>query len=78
MSLLALPDNSSNGCAMFKLKRENVNEMIQNGSFVPKHTFEIFNKINVKSESLIKWTNDDAIKHFQYIENVITKLRTNN
>jgi len=78
MSLLALPDNSSNGCGMFKLKRENVNEMIQNGSFVPKHTFEIFNKINVKSESLIKWTNDDSIKHFQYIENVITKLRINN
>ena len=41
MSLLALPDNSSNGCAMFKLKRENVNEMIQNGSFVPKHTFAV-------------------------------------
>ena len=78
MSLLALPDNSSNGCAMFKLKRDNVNEMIQSGSFVPKHTFEIFNKINIKSESLIKWTNDDAQKHFQYIETTITKLKADN
>ncbi|EOG6896737.1 DUF262 domain-containing protein [Flavobacterium psychrophilum] len=78
MSLLALPDNSSNGCAMFKLKRDNVNEMIQSGSFVPKHTFEIFNKINIKSESLIKWTNDDAQKHFQYIEATITKLKAEN
>lgn len=78
MSLLALPDNSSNGCAMFKLKRENVNEMIQNGSFVPKHTFEIFNKINLKSESLIKWTNDDALNHFQYIQDTITKLKAKN
>lgn len=78
MSLLALPDNSSNGCAMFKLKRDNVNGMIQSGSFVPRHTFEIFNKINIKSDSLIKWTNDDAEKHFQYIETTITKLKANN
>lgn len=78
MSLLALPDNSSNGCAMFKLKRDNVNEMIQSGSFVPKHTFEIFNKINVKSDSIIKWTNDDAIKHFEYIEATIAKLKADN
>jgi uncharacterized protein with ParB-like and HNH nuclease domain len=78
MSLLALPDNSSNGCAMFKLKRDNVNEMIQSGSFVPKHTFEIFNKINVKSDSIIKWTNDDAINHFEYIEATIAKLKADN
>lgn len=78
MSLLALPDNSSNGCAMFKLKRENVNEMIQSGSFVPKHTFEIFNKINIKSESLINWTYDDSVEHFDYIVATITKLKADN
>jgi uncharacterized protein with ParB-like and HNH nuclease domain len=78
MSLLALPNNSSNGCAMFKLKRENVNEMIQSGNFVPKHTFEIFNKIKIKSESLIKWTSDDSLEHFDYIETTITKLKVNN
>lgn len=78
MSLLALPDNSSNGCAMFQLKRDNVNEMIQNGSFVPKHTFEIFNKINIKSDSLIKWTKEDADNHFQYIKTTIANLKSIN
>lgn len=78
MSLLALPDNSSNGCAMFKLKRDNVNEMIQSGSFVPKHTFEIFNKINIKSDSIVKWTKDDADHHFHYIVTTIANLKANN
>ena len=77
MSLLALPDNSSNGCAMFKLKRDNVNEMIQSGSFVPKHTFEIFNKINIKSDSIIKWTKSDADNHFNYIATTIANLKAN-
>lgn len=75
MSLLALPDNSSNGCAMFKLKRDNVNELIQNGSFVPKHTFEIFNKIIIKSDSVLKWTKEDADNHFTYIEKTIKNLK---
>jgi uncharacterized protein with ParB-like and HNH nuclease domain len=76
MSLLALPDNSSNGCAMFKLKRENVNEMVQSGRFMPRHTFEIFNKINVKSDSLSNWTNDDSVKNYKYIKSTITKLKS--
>jgi uncharacterized protein with ParB-like and HNH nuclease domain len=75
MSLLALPDNSSNGCAMFKLKRDNVNEMIQSGSFVPKHTFEIFNKVIIDSDNVITWTKADAKKHLQYIENTINNLK---
>ena len=75
MSLLALPDNSSNGCAMFKLKRDNVNELIQNGSFVPKHTFEIFNKINIQSDSILKWTKEDSDAHFKYIKETISKLK---
>lgn len=78
MSLLALPDNSSNGCAMFKLKRDNVNEMIQNGSFVPRHTFEIFNKININSDTIVKWTKEDADNHLQYIINTISNLKTVN
>lgn len=77
MSLLALPDNSSNGCAMFKLKRDNVNELIQNGSFVPRHTFEIFNKININTDSIAKWTKDDADNHFHYIITTIANLKVN-
>lgn len=77
MSLLTLPANSSNGCAMFKLKRDNVNEMIQNGSFVPKHTFEIFNKINIQSDSIVKWTKKDADNHFDYIVKTIANLKAN-
>ena len=76
MSLLAPPDNSSNGCAMFKLKRENVNEKIKNGSFVPKHTFEIFNKVLLKSDSLINWTKQDSDKHLEHIENTLNKLKS--
>jgi len=78
MSLLTLPANSSNGCAMFQLKRVNVNEKIQEGKFVPKHTFEIFNKINIKSDSIIKWTKEDADNHFQYIVTTIANLKANN
>jgi uncharacterized protein with ParB-like and HNH nuclease domain len=78
MSLLTLPANSSNGCAMFKLKRDNVNEKIREGKFVPKHTFEIFNKINIKSDSIIKWTKEDADNHYQYIVTKIEILKANN
>jgi hypothetical protein len=77
MSLLSVPDNSSNGCAMFKLKRENLNEMIKNGKFVPKHTFEIFNKVQLESDSLLNWTNDDSNRHFTFIEQSIKKLKEN-
>jgi uncharacterized protein with ParB-like and HNH nuclease domain len=76
MSLLAVPDNSSNGCAMFKLKRDNVNEMIKNGHFVPKHTFEIFNKVLLKSDSLSIWTKQDADNHFKHIEETIKTLKS--
>lgn len=77
MSLLTIPDNSSNGCAMFHLKRENVNELIQSGRFVPRHTFEVFNKIKIKSSSISKWSKDDADNHFSYLEETITKLKSN-
>jgi uncharacterized protein with ParB-like and HNH nuclease domain len=77
MSLLSVPDNSSNGCAMFKLKRENINEMIKNGKFVPKHTFEIFNKVQLESDSLLNWTNNDSNRHFTFIEQSIKKLKEN-
>lgn len=74
MSLMTLPDNCSNGCGMFKDKRNNVNEMIQNGAFVPKHTFEIFNKINLNADSLIFWEKSDMEMHLDYITNFINSL----
>ena len=77
MSLLTPPANSSNGCAMFKPKRDNVNELIQNGSFVPKHTFEIFNKVNILSDSIVKWTKQDADNHLKYIMRTIENLKAN-
>lgn len=77
MSLLSVPDNSSNGCAMFKLKRENINEMIKNGKFVPKHTFEIFNKVQLDSDSLLNWTKADSDRHYTFIEESVNKLKEN-
>jgi uncharacterized protein with ParB-like and HNH nuclease domain len=75
MSLLSPPENSSNGCAMFKQKRDNVNEKINCGSFVPKHTFEVFNKVFLKSESLTNWNKKDADNHLEYIKEIIKKLK---
>lgn len=45
MSLLTKSDNSSNKNGMFDKKRYNVAKRVSNGSFVPKHTYDVFSKL---------------------------------
>ncbi|SDN06296.1 Protein of unknown function [Daejeonella rubra] len=79
MCLLTSGDNSSNGCGFFKEKRMNVLNLIQKGSFVPKHTFDIFSKMLPKLENhdLSLWSMSDITKHTEHIlENIIINPST--
>jgi len=69
MCLLTGGDNSSNGCRFFKEKRQNILELIQKGSFVPKHTFDVFSKMipDLLSEDLKVWSKSDMDNHIRYI-----------
>lgn len=72
LCLLSGSDNSSNGCKFFLDKRENILALIQKGSFVPKHTFDLFSKMipgMAKSEN--EWSSDDIDDHAEYIKSQI-------
>ncbi len=69
MCLLTGPDNSSNGNLFFKEKRNNVLRLIQKGSFLPKHTFDVFSKMidSLENSDLGMWTRDDIKGHQNFI-----------
>jgi hypothetical protein len=73
MCLLTSSDNSSNGCGFFNEKRTNILKRIQKGSFVPRHTFDVFSKmipgLDVSYSKL--WTQHDIKMHTQYIESLL-------
>lgn len=73
MCLLTGGDNSSNGNKFFNEKRLNILSLIQRGSFVPKHTFDVFSKMfsNSNTESMNNWTISDFNAHLEYIKNSI-------
>lgn len=74
--LLSSSDNSSNGNLFFKEKRSNILKRLQQGSFVPKHTFDVFSKMvpGLEGKSLDTWTKEDIETHENYIDQVIKKL----
>jgi hypothetical protein len=64
LCLLSSEDNSSMGCGMFNEKRETIRNRIARGSFVPRHTYEVFSKMIVgEDDSLNVWTRADIEKH---------------
>lgn len=64
LCLLTSPDNSSVGCGMFDSKRKKIRERIAQGSFVPRHTYEVFSKMIVgEDDTLDVWSKDDIEKH---------------
>ena len=69
MCLLTSGNNSSNGCRFFKEKRRNMLELLQDGSFVPKHTFDVFSKMikQLVSTDPNTWTAADIDQHQEYI-----------
>ena len=69
MCLLTSANNSSNGCLFFREKRQNVLELLQQGSFVPKHTFDVFSKMitQLAGRDLTTWTVADIGGHRDHI-----------
>ncbi|MEQ3499467.1 DUF262 domain-containing protein [Tenacibaculum sp. SSH1-16] len=76
MCLLSLKDNSSNGNKFFNDKRKNILERIQRGSFVPKHTFDVFSKMfpEADTDNMKAWTGTDILKHENHIKQTINTL----
>jgi hypothetical protein len=66
--LLARKDNSALGNGFFHAKRQAILRRIQAGSFVPKHTFDVFSKmIRGLTHDLENWTARDISVHSKHI-----------
>ena len=78
MALLTGSDNSSNSNGMFDKKRYNIVERISKGSFVPKHTYDVFSKLISKkmSPDLTTWTTTDIDAHYEWMSNKINDIRS--
>jgi len=77
MCLLTGGDNSVLGCGMFDKKREAILRLIQKGSFVPKHTFDVFAKmITGLDKDLARWSLDDIQAHEKNITGLLCSIRT--
>jgi len=76
MCLLTGSDNSSNGCMFFKEKRVNMLKRIQKGSFVPKHTFDVFSKMisGIEKHDIETWNKEDIKKHLIWISTNINEV----
>jgi len=77
MALLSGPDNSSNGNGMFNDKRYNIVKRISKGSFVPKHTYDVFSKLisEKMTPDLTVWTPTDIDSHFEWIKEKINEIK---
>jgi len=68
LCLLIPEDNSSMGCKMFNEKRKIIRNRIAQGSFVPRHTYEVFSKmIGGEDDNLQVWSGENIKKHQEEI-----------
>lgn len=77
MALLTKSDNISNRNGMFDKKRFNIAKRVSKGSFVPKHTYDVFSKLiseNMTPE-LTVWTETDIQKHEEWIRLKINGIK---
>lgn len=76
MCLLTDADNISNGCRFFDEKRSNILARVRKGSFVPKHTFDVFSKMVLEKNTgdFERWTNDNIENHTLSIVSAINEL----
>ena len=72
--LLSKEDNASNGCMFFKAKRQNMLKRLQKGSFVPRHTFDVFSKMidGIAGSDISTWKKSDINLHQNWIQTKIT------
>ncbi len=77
MCLLSDKDNASNGCGFFDEKRTNILQRIRKGSFVPKHTFDVFSKMVFEENpgDFERWTNDNIKNHSTAIKKAIESIK---
>ena len=70
MALLSKEDNGSNSNGMFDSKRINIVRRVKNGSFVPRHTYDVFSKLlSEKMNADLKvWNEDDINEHHEYLK----------
>jgi uncharacterized protein with ParB-like and HNH nuclease domain len=79
MCLLTGSDNASMGNKFFYEKRQDTLKLIQKGSFVPKHTFDVFSKMfeSSNTDKMKVWTKKDIDEHFLYIKNTLKSHQSN-
>ncbi|MCG8812160.1 DUF262 domain-containing protein [Tenacibaculum finnmarkense] len=80
MCLLTGSDNASMGNKFFYEKRQDTLKLIQKGSFVPKHTFDVFSKMfeSSNTDKMKVWTKKDIDEHFLYIKSALKSYQLNN
>jgi len=72
MCLLTGGNNSALGCMFFEGKRGKILTLIQEGHFVPKHTFDVFAKMIKGLDSDLKqWSKKDIEAHAEYVATTI-------
>lgn len=75
MCLLTSPDNSSNGNDFFDDKTTNILCLIREGSFVPKHTFDVFSKmVLINRTDLTIWSMPNINEHLDYLQNRVNDI----
>lgn len=77
MALLTKSDNCSNKNGMFDKKRYNIAKRVSNGSFVPKHTYDVFSKLisEQMAPELNVWTEKDIQKHEEWIKIKVATIK---
>ena len=83
MALLSGSVNSALSNGFFNTKRKILLSRINRGSFVPKHTIDVFSKmleVDKQSEhqfdtTLVKWTIKDLNSHFEWIKNQFETIK---
>lgn len=68
LCLLTVQNNSELSCGFFNDKRKKILSMLQEGSFVPRHTFDVFSKMfEGSNDDLSRWSLDDIKAHMKHI-----------
>jgi hypothetical protein len=77
MALLTRSDNSSNSNGLFDAKRKNIVSLISKGSFVPKHTYDVFSKLlSADMEPDLRvWSEKDIKAHKDYLDKRIKQIK---
>jgi len=79
LALLGLVDNVKLSNALFEEKKYRLLSYSSKGSFVPKHTFSVYNKTIINDDSLVfqqnnLWTNKEIIEHKKWISDKIKSI----